>query len=34
MSEIELLELIHTDLAYIICFLVFFCIGYLIKIHI
>ena len=31
MSEIELLELIHTDLAYIICFLVFFVLIILLK---
>ena len=31
MNELELLELIHTDLSYIICFLVFFVLVIILK---
>lgn len=31
MNELEILELIHTDLGYIICFLVFFVLVIILK---
>lgn len=31
MSEVELLNLIHTDLGYIVCFLIFFVLVIILK---
>lgn len=31
MTELEILELIHTDLGYIVCFLVFFVVVIILK---